>query len=303
MADFREAAGVLALAKETQGGKGAKIAVLDSGAPFFASPMERKLCPLDVFGHATAISTILFGYKDIIGVCEGATPVYIKVLDDDGTGSVKSVSKGIYEAIERKVDLINLSLGFFRSEKCPEVLEKACKAAYAAGISVICAAGNDGGPVNWPAALKTTISVGSTDKKGEKLAFSCSGEVDFVTNSLNLPVYWADGRKKCQSGTSLGAAVVSGVAALLVSRLKKSVLGIGPDAVKAALRGLAIDLGPKGWDADTGYGFINAPMGAIGDPTVDLETDGSICDILFNKISGLFRKWSSKLKELVKWAA
>ena len=153
--------GVEKLSDESSEGIGATIAILDSGVPkFLRAPTLTSYCERgtadDVFGHATEVSSVIFGGVGIHGICENAEPLFIKVLDDDGNGSVEDVSSGILEAVRRNADIINLSLGFERVERCPSMLEEACLEAYESGVAIICAAGNDGGCVGWPSALKTT---------------------------------------------------------------------------------------------------------------------------------------------------
>jgi len=273
-------------------GDGVRIAILDSGIPPLAmgkDPKDEYAKLLDEFGHATAISSILFGGGPIKGICEESKPVFIKVLDSKGNGSVKSVVKGLYEALESDVDLINLSLGFVRTEKCPEELKKACSDVYNAQKTIICAAGNDGGPVNWPAALKTTICVGCSDKNGQKTAFSSSGEVDFVAPGVNLPVLSLDGTVQQVSGTSFATALVTGIAALLISSMRNhesapKMPKIGFEKVKNALLKLTIDVDAPGWDENTGFGLISGSKMN----TVDLKTRSSIFGTIIERIKKFF---------------
>ena len=287
--DYQRLMGVERLAESCRGGEGVKIAILDSGMPkpsIFGWPFRFRDGKPDEFGHATAVSSILFGGWGIKGVCECACPYYYSVLDDTGSGSVKSVSRGIMRALDDDVDIINLSLGFVRTEECPKELEKACKKAYKAGKTIICAAGNDGGPVNWPAALGTTISVGSAGGNGLKTAFSSVGEVDFVAPGTNLSVICPDGRIKTVSGTSFSSALVTGVATLLFWKIRHEYL-IRPNMnyMLSALKGLSNDVSEPGWDKTTGYGFIS---GKNADSTVCMKIE-----------QGFFGKIIAKMQSLV----
>lgn len=262
MIDYISMLGIDLLAASSGNGYGARVAVLDSGTPKpwsgvnnVCSRCDRKVV-FDTLGHATAVASILAGGTRVSGICKGAEISYIPVIGEDGTGSADSVSDGIYKAIDADVDIINVSVGFLRTKSCPRRLRKACQAAFDAKKVVICAAGNDGGQVNWPAALDTTISVGSTDKGGIKTSFSSTGEVDFVAPGANLYVMTPEGGVKKTSGTSFSAAIVSGVAALLVAGMKLPCHSPGMNSVMSALKCLATDVDEPGWDKMTGYGEI-----------------------------------------------
>lgn len=291
--DYRKVMGVEKLAKEARGGLGVSIAILDSGDP---KPMCLPSCHVylndgsqsDEFGHATAVASILFGGNGIIGVCEGVRPYYVKVLDDNGLGTVKSVVEGINLAIDKNVDLINLSLGFMRTEKCPKSLEKACERAREAGKVIFCAAGNDGGPVNWPAALKSTLCIGSTAENGIKSSFSSVGEVDFVAPGQNLRVLNQHGNVISVSGTSFSTALVTGVAALLVAKMKdRDPTSVCFESVMGALCRMSTDIDAPGWDKMTGYGMV---CGKKRDPTVCLGIELGFFGKIVSKIKSLFRR-------------
>lgn len=266
--DYRKVMGaeVEALCAASNSGRGVSIAILDSGTPSrYLHGGENGLGAeqIDEFGHATAISSMLFGDAGIFGVCEEAEPVFYPVLDASGHGNADSVADGIYRAIDDDVDLINLSLGFERTEKCPKRLEIACEDAFEAGKTIFCAAGNDGGPVNWPAALETTICVGSAGYNGLKTPFSSVGEVDFVAPGLNLSVSDGLGGLKTVSGTSFSTALVTGVAALLIPSIRAENSGwADATLVRKALCKISRDVGEPGKDYATGFGLIGK------DPTV-----------------------------------
>ena len=288
--NYRKMMGVEKLSADAGNGIGVRVAILDSGVP---KPTCLPACFAwypesggdDEYGHATAVASILFGGGGITGVCEGASPLYFKVLDDSGRGSVKSVVNGIYKAIDYDVDLINLSLGFMRTEECPKALQRACEAACESGKVIFCAAGNDGGAVNWPGALKTTICVGSADKNGLKMPFSSVGEVDFVAPGQNLRVLGSNGGQKTVSGTSFSAALVTGVAALLCRRVKSQSGRVGIERMRSALKGITIDVEAPGYDMETGHGLV---FGGKSDPTVDMMPNQGFFGRILGKMKTLF---------------
>lgn len=279
-------------------GRGVRIAILDSGTMKHRGNGSHE--PMtDDFGHATEISSILAGGIGITGLCGLSDLYYYKVLDKEGNGSVKSIVKGIYSAIDDDVDIINMSLGFMRTDRCPKTLEKACEDACEAGKTIICAAGNDGGLVNWPAALKTTISVGSTDENGLKTSFSSTGEVDFVAPGVNLEVTGRKGSIKHVSGTSYSAAIVTGISALLMSQSRLGDMNVqGIDGVMSALKDLAQDIDDPGWDSRTGFGMIS---GLNKDRTVCMKIEAGFFDRIFSKIKSIvcFNKKENKNGRIV----
>lgn len=288
--DYVSKIGAEILSEKSGGGRGVRIAVLDSGTPgpFINGVKWHASHPrtADVFGHATAIASILAGGNGIAGLCRNATLMYIPVLDDGGVGTVESVSDGIMKAIEHEADIINLSAGFERTDSCPSALERACQHAFDSGKTVVCAAGNDSGPVNWPAALETTISVGSSCENGIKTSFSSFGEVDFVAPGVDLDVLSRSGEIRTVSGTSFSAAIVSGMCAMIYSCMtckKKNSSDV--QRIRNVLMGMATDVETPGWDPLTGYGLISGKKSF--DP-VCMKIEGCFFGKIINKLKSMF---------------
>lgn len=260
--DYRKLAGVHRLPAAITCGRNITIAILDSGVP--TVKRLRRMVPDaeagndDRLGHATAIASILFGGRGITGLCERANPLYVKVLDDSGRGTIQSVANGIQTALKRGAEIINLSVGFARTEVCPKELEEACNAAERAHVPIICAAGNDSGAVNWPAALQSTISVGAAGTDGLKTSFSSRGEIDLIAPGENLTVLDVHNHLTTVSGTSFAAAIITGVSALVIADIKEQGHSdvICTDVLRRILYVCATDVGSEGWDELTGYGLI-----------------------------------------------
>lgn len=290
--DYRKLIGVQCLPAAATHGRGVRIAILDSGIPpvrrlrrsMLGSPDDQD----DRLGHATAIASILLGGRGLTGLCDQAQVFYIKVLDDTGAGSVQSVADGILTALAHGVDLINLSVGFARTEQCPSELEKACRKAFESGVPVICAAGNDSGPVNWPAALSQTISVGAAGEDGLKTAYSSIGtrlgEIDVIAPGECLPVLDLHNSRTTVSGTSFSTALITGLAALLIAELKDCGQSIFCEEIRYKIRSLATDVGAAGWDELTGFGVIG---GKYLDRTVGQKMNKGFFDKIRENIRGL----------------
>ncbi len=231
-------------------GKGARVAVLDSGvdcthpdlAPNCApgyNVFAPGTVPADDKGHGTHVAGIIAGahnWSGMVGIAPEATILPVKVLNSSGTGKVSQIIEGIGWAVQQKVDIINMSLG---AAKTSEAQGKAVKAARAAGILVVCAAGNDAGPVNYPAAFEDSVAVAAMDYSNKITRFSCRGpEIDFIAPGVRIYSAAPGGSFALMQGTSQAAPHISGLAALAVS------LGVkGPDALKAALTKASYNIG------------------------------------------------------------
>jgi hypothetical protein len=80
-------------------------------------------------------------------------------------------------------------------------------------------------------------------------------------------------------GTSAAAPHAAGIAALMLEAQP----GITPTQVSTALESTAIDMGPAGFDHDSGYGLIQADL-AIASLLMDIDLDG-IADVLDNCVN------------------
>ena len=104
----------------------------------------------------------------------------IKVLGDDGHGTVLSLYLGILTAIDEGVDVINLSLGTYEKS---DLLESIVAEAISKGIVVVAAAGNE--HINtshvYPASYPNVFTIGAVDDSGTIRPFSNFGkEVDYT---------------------------------------------------------------------------------------------------------------------------
>src|SRR5436309_1355739 len=143
-------------------GTGIGVAVIDSGVsnpPDLASRVVYSesfisLSANERYGHGTHVAGIIAGIgKDsnqkYLGIAPGANIVNLRVLDDSGGGRDSDVIKAIDRAIALKsqynIYVLNLSLGrpVFESYTL-DPLCQAVERAWAAGIVVVTAAGNEG---------------------------------------------------------------------------------------------------------------------------------------------------------------
>ncbi|MEK7743271.1 MAG: S8 family serine peptidase, partial [Elusimicrobiota bacterium] len=164
------------------------------------------------------------------------------------------IISGINWCVENKMQVINMSLG---SSQSLGYLNEAVQNAIRAGVTVVAAAGNDSGAVNYPAAYPGVIAVSALDKDDAIAKFSSRGEqVAFIAPGVKVPStvpYFHDASGyKSYSGTSMACPHVAGLAALAVGRGAQ-----GPAAVKEAL-GAAAERLPNLSDPEQGAGVIDA---------------------------------------------
>ncbi|HCP45699.1 MAG TPA: hypothetical protein DIU15_06640 [Deltaproteobacteria bacterium] len=207
-----------------------------------------------------------------VGVAPGATILPIRVLDLAGNTDTSVVALGIYFAVFRGADIINLSLGGLGRS---QVLEEACRFAHSEGVTLIAASGNNGfsDTIAQPAVFPTTIAVGASNIYGSAAPYSNSSyELDLVapggdtTPDVDNNNY-LDGilQQRCplglaslcdyafSVGTSQAAPHVSGVAAMLHQ------MGLrDPEGIRTILTDTAEDWG-YGWSDGYGYGVLNLP--------------------------------------------
>lgn len=232
--------------------------------------------PHDDNGHGTHVAGIVAAAgnnnQGVSGVAPGARIMPIKVSPSNGKGIRESdLLMGIAYAAANDADVINMSLGGFDQSAIAELI---IELARLTGITVIAAAGNDGdGTIRYPASYQNVISVAATTNTDTRASFSnFNAEVDVSAPGNRIysttPSYaTAGGRLSLNydymSGTSMATPMVSGLAALVLSRNQN----YSPDQVRQAIELFADDLGDAGRDDSFGKGRINANRSVQGDTT------------------------------------
>ncbi len=281
-------------------GNGTIVAVLDTGVgyedygKFHVLPDLKGITFIDPYnfvannkhanddhGHGSHVTgTIAQVTNNGIGVAGIARNVRImplKVLSAGGSGSIGGIADAIRYAADHGAKVINMSLGGgFPSN----VLKKAVKYAHDKGVTVVCAAGNDGkGKVGYPAAYPGAVAVAATQFDEATTFYSNWGkDIDIAAPGGNTRVDQnGDGQPDGvlqntivtgdptkdgyfgYMGTSMACPHVAGVAALVVGE------GItDPDQVEKILKDSARK--PKGqtYSADKyGAGILDAPAAVL----------------------------------------
>lgn len=253
----------------TMGCSSIPIAVLDTGITFEHEDLLGRTMPgydfvnndadaTDDRGHGTHVAGIIGAAtnnsKGMAGTTWNNPLMPVKVLNSSGSGTYSGVAQGIIYAVDNGARVINMSLG----GSSPSItLENAVQYAYAEGAVLVAAAGNNSGPVLYPAAYPEVIAVGAVDDDDLRASFSSYGSEISVTAPGVL--VWSTRMSSSlndyarSSGTSFAAPFVSGLAGLILS-IDSS---LSPAEVEAIIQQGAEDLGEPGWDPYYGWGRIN----------------------------------------------
>ena len=245
------------------------VAVFDSGINVrhrefygkniaFLDVVQGRTAPYDDNGHGTHVAGIIAGRN--IGIAKECKLFAVKVLDKNGVGKAYDVLKACEYVIRQQkkynIRVANMSVGAPYEKESSSMLETGVKMLWDAGITVVCAAGNNG-PKNFtitsPGTSKWVITVGSyddnmyVDKGGKKYrdysgrgpTDSCIIKPDFLALGNNVRSASANGGYTYKSGTSMAAPKVCG----LVARILKKNPSMSPLQVKLYLAKLAVDFG------------------------------------------------------------
>ena len=281
-------------------GNGVIVAVLDTGVAYenykgfhqlpdlagltFVDPYDfvgNTTHANDDHGHGSHVTgTIAQATNNGVGVAGIALNVKImplKVLSGSGSGSVAGIADAIRYAADHKAKVINMSLGgAFPST----VLKKAVAYAHDKGVTVVCAAGNDGrGKVGYPAAYPGAVAVSATQFDESVTFYSNYGkDIDIAApggntrvdqNGDGMPdgvlqntIVTGDPTKDGYfgyMGTSMAAPHVAGVAALVVGE------GVtDPDMVEQILKDSARKPHDQQFTTERyGAGIVDAPAAIL----------------------------------------
>lgn len=248
-------------------GRGVPVAVIDTGIdathPALAQSVSQSFDAVangkvDVDDHGTAIAGLIAGKGKVQGVAPAASLLavrsfYMHPTYNRPVTSTDVLIRAFDWAYANSARIFNMSF----SGPFDPLVQAALASAHNKGVILVAAAGNGGpkAPPAYPAAYKNVIAITALDQKdklyahanhGGYLAAAAPG-VDVLVPSLNKGY-------KFSSGTSMAAAHVSGMIALLLEKNPQAT----PAEVLDAIQATAHDLGPKGYDTQFGAGRADA---------------------------------------------
>lgn len=229
---------------------------LDAGRTMFGSIDSVGVLDIDNAGHGSHVAGIIAAVANNAiggsGVAPQSRILPIRVLDAQGSGDSKDVSKAVRYAVDSGTKVINLSLGGATESTS---LTAAIQYAVDRNVLVVAAAGNGAAdsPPKWPAASDLALAVTAVDRNNSVTSFDQRGDyIDLAAPGASI-LSTASNDYKIQSGTSMAAAFVTGAAALLFAAQPS----ITAAQVRDVLQRTATDIGAPGRDTTFGYGLIN----------------------------------------------
>lgn len=220
----------------------------------------------DRSGHGTHVAGLIAAMTDN-GVggsgLSRALILPVRITDAAGDADTASLVRGIRYAVAQRAQVLNISIG---GQGFSAFERDAINDAVRRGVVVVAASGNGGragNAVEYPAAYPHVLAVAAVNDRDSPLRASTSGpQVTLAGPGRSILSTAPGGEYRTRSGTSMAAAITSGVVArLLVERP-----GLSPSQVEEVLTAGARDVATPGRDDLTGYGVVSL-TGARAVPT------------------------------------
>lgn len=206
--------------------------------------------------HGTGMAGAIAAHRTMLGTAPRVGLLTVRAFGSRPTGAdgtTFNIIKGLDWAVEQGARVINMSFAGPADPRLRDALARVAKKR----VVLIAAAGNAGpqSPPLYPAADPNVIAVTATDvddklfpgaNRGTHIAVSAPG-VDVLVPGIG-------GTYQFTTGTSVAAAQVSGVAALLIERNPS----LTPADIRRVLTRTAKSIAPKGRERDFGAGLVDA---------------------------------------------
>ena len=208
--------------------------------------------------HGTGMAGAIGSHQRLLGIAPGARILGVRafgVSDAGAQGTSMNIVKGLEWAVAQGAQVINMS---FAGPRDP-ILEQAIKSLKDRGIIMIAATGNAGAksPPLFPGADPNVIGVSATDVDDKTYKNAVRGkQVAIAAPGVDILVPAPAGGYQLTTGTSVAAAHISGVVALMLERNPR----LTPNDIRAILSATAKKL-PQGRN-ETGAGLVD-PVQAL----------------------------------------
>lgn len=234
-------------------GEQVPIAVIDSGVEATHPEMAGRVAKsFDAVGgafqpheHGTGMAGAIVAHSQLTGVSPRANILAARAFapgqSSGSSGTSFHILKAMDWSIREGARVINMS---FAGPRDP-MMTRAIQVAAARRIAMVAAMGNEGpgAPVSFPAADPNVIAVTATDQAGRLFSAASRGtHVAVAAPGVEIILPAPRGGYQISSGTSVAAAHVSGIAALLLERQ--------PDLDPAQLRQILQETARRGATAD-----------------------------------------------------
>lgn len=232
--------------------------------------------------HGSLVAHVLSAVTDnnsfMASVSGSCKLMVVKSGSGSGNGSLNddNCAQGIEYAARNGADVINMSWSN-RSGTGSETIKDACEFAHRRDCVLVASAGNQGGttpkaPACWEDESVDVIAVAGTDHNDQKYSSSNYGYwIDVSAPSQYVFTIETDGDTARVNGTSFGAPIVSGIAALIRSAYSS----MDNDEVIAQIQNTCDDVGLS----SMGRGRVNAhsalQLNLFGwNPDIEVSTNG-----------------------------
>jgi filamentous hemagglutinin family protein len=255
------------------------IAVIDSEIDVTHPELEGAVtksfdavgAPENSHAHGTGMAGAIAAHRRLLGTAPAARLLAVHAFSSTAAiteSTTFNILKGINWSVQEGARIINMSFAGPRDAS----LARALKAAYDKGIVLIAAAGNGGpkSPPLFPGADPYVIAVTATDVDDKLFTRANRGKyISVAAPGVDILVPAPEGDYQITTGTSVAAAEVSGIVALLLERNPK----LTPADIRRILTASAKRLAPGERDDNFGSGLID-PMQALqlADPRIATTT-------------------------------
>lgn len=299
--------------RETMG-EGIKIGVIDTGICTGHIDLKNRIYDYANFtdgksddiedknGHGTHVAGIICAEKNgvgVVGVAPKAELYIAKAFDKDGKTTYPSIEKSLNWMISRRVDVVNMS---FSSDMSSNEYKRLISKVSSNGISMICAAGNDGqgadSTIGYPANFRETIAVTAVDINRKITDFSsCGGQAEIAAAGKDIYSTYLGGGYATLSGTSMATPIITGAAAILHGKcLLRYGRKLTPQELRLLMNIYTDKLGDRGRDIRYGYGLFS--FGRIGNDDYIYSDEQSKTATIEN--NDIFNKAYNMMMKLVK---